>query len=344
MKIIDLRSDTVTKPTDDMLDAMYKAEVGDDNYGEDPTINRLEQLASEVMEKEAALFVPTGTMGNQVAILTHTDRGDEIITDTASHIFTNEMGAPAVISSVLVRPVKADKGVLDPKKIKAVIRPQGNVPRTSMLCIENTHNRAGGIATSVERMHKLCQLANDHHIAVHVDGARIFHASIALGVKAADLVRHADSVMFCLSKGLSAPAGSMLVGNQEFIARARTQRKFIGGQMRQVGYLAAAGIVALEKMVDRLAEDHEKAKILAEGLKNIKGIDIDVESVQTNIVIFDISSFEIDAASFLLKLEEHKIKAYAFSDSVIRMIPTRHTCSNDITKTISAVEKVVKNL
>jgi len=342
--VIDLRSDTVTKPTKEMIDAMLKAEVGDDGYKEDPTVNKLEEIASTILEKEAALFMPSGTMANQVAIKTHTNLGDEIIAESNSHILTSEMGAPAIISSVLIRTAQSIKGVLDPKSVEELIRDQDNVPKTSLLCIENTHNKEGGTVTSLERIKGLAKLAKAHNIATHMDGARIFNASIALGVKAADLVSEVDSVMFCLSKALSAPAGSILLGKKEFIDKARINRRLLGGQMRQIGFLAAAGIIALEQMIDRLEEDHQKAKKLAEGLMNINKINLDYDRVQTNIVIFDISPLGVGSKRFLQELEDHGIKAFPFSNNIIRMVPTRHTTNSDIERTIKAVKEITKQI
>jgi threonine aldolase len=343
MKLIDLRSDTTTRPTKEMLDAMYKAEVGEDNYGEDPTANRLQELAAEMMGKEAAIFLPTGTMCNQIAVLTHCQRGDEMICDPETHTFIWERGGPAVISSVLVRPVPSRKGVLDPNQVNSVMRPKGSMPRTSLLWIENTHCWHGGTVTPLKRMNELCKLAHDNGVKVHVDGARIFSAALALGIKASELVAQTDSVMFCLSKSLCCPVGSMLTGSKAFIEEAKYYRKFMGGQMRQVGYLAAAGIVALKTMIDRLQEDHDNAKFLAEGLKNIDGIEVDMERVQTNMVLFDISSLEIGANQFLSQLKNDGVLAVAYTDSIIRMVPTIHTPKNDIKETTNTVKRVVSS-
>lgn len=343
MRIIDLRSDTTTKPTREMLDAMYRAEVGEDNYGEDPTANQLQELAAEMVGKEASLFLPTGTMCNQIAILTHCQRGDEMICDDAAHTFIWERCGPAVISSVLVRSIPSDKGVLIPAKVRAVLRSKGSAPRSRLLWIENTHCWHGGTVTSVQGMNELCQLAHENDVRVHVDGARIFNAALALGVRVPTLAASVDSLMFCLSKGLCCPAGSMLTGSKDFIEEAKYYRKLMGGQMRQVGYLAAAGIVALKTMVERLHEDHEKATMLADGLKQIQGIKLDMERVQTNMVIFDISSLNMGAGKFLSELKGHGVLAIAYTDSIIRMVPTRHTSFEDVKYTITAVEKCVRN-
>ncbi len=289
--LIDLRSDTVTLPTAAMREAMYRAEVGDDVYAEDPSINRLQELAAERTGKEAALFVPSGTMGNAIAMLTHAKRGQAIIVGSESHIYHYEAGGASTLggSPSWVVPNNAD-GSLDLALVEAGIADESDehVAATALLCLENTHNRCGGTVLSVEQMSALTDLAHHHGVAVHVDGARIFNAATALGIPVSTLVHPVDSLMFCLSKGLSAPVGSLLVGSQEFIRRARRTRKLLGGGMRQAGILAAAGIVALEQMVERLAEDHENCKQLAYGLADFPFIEIDAASVVTNILVFRI--------------------------------------------------------
>ncbi len=291
--LIDLRSDTVTLPTPAMRDAMYRAEVGDDVYGEDPTIIRLEELAAQHTGKNAALFVPSGTMGNAIAVLTHAGRGQAVLVGDESHIYHYEAGGPATLggSPMWVIPNNAD-GTLDLTQVQAGIADESDehVAATALLCLENTHNRCGGKVLTPEYTHELATLAHKQNVAVHVDGARIFNAAVALGVPVSTLVQDVDSLMFCLSKGLSAPVGSMLVGGSEFIRRARRTRKLLGGGMRQAGILAAAGIVALEQMVERLAEDHDHAKRLAQGLVDFPHIAIDAERVVTNIVIFTLQN------------------------------------------------------
>jgi len=287
-KNLDFRSDTVTLPTPEMREAAAKAEVGDDVFGEDPTVNRLERLGAAMLGKESGLFVTSGTQGNAVCVLAHTQRGDEIILESRSHIYLNEVGGLAALGGLMARTVPGELGWMRPEQIEAAIRaPNIHYPRTSLVCIENTHNSAGGIPLSVAQMEADWEVAKAHSLAVHLDGARIFNAAIALKVDVKELARYADSVQFCLSKGLSAPVGSLVVGTQEFIERARKYRKMLGGGMRQAGIIAAPGIVALTKMVDRLAEDHENAKILAEGLRNIPGIKI-VNPVMTNMVYIDV--------------------------------------------------------
>jgi threonine aldolase len=289
--VVDLRSDTVTMPTPAMREAMYRAEVGDDVYGEDPTINRLQEMAAERLGKEAALFVPTGTMGNTASILAHAGRGEAIIVGDQSHIYHYEVGGASTLGGcpMLAVPTDAD-GMLDLQRIKANISDgsdEHSAP-TVLLCIENTHNRRGGAVLSVEQVEALSQLAHAHGLAVHMDGARVFNAATALGVPVSTLVRSVDSVTFCLSKGLSAPVGSVIVGSREFIRRAHRMRKVLGGGMRQAGVLAAAGIVALEQMVDRLAEDHETCKQLARGLADFPQVEINPERVVTNMLIFSV--------------------------------------------------------
>jgi threonine aldolase len=285
---IDLRSDTVTHPTSTMRDAVSTAAVGDDVYGEDPSVNRLERLAADKLGKEAAVFVTSGTMGNLVAILTHAQRGDEVIVGDKSHTLINEVGGAAGLGGVQLRPVRNDaRGLIDPADLRATIRGEDlHYPRTALVCLENTHNRCNGAALSADEMHPIAATAHERGIPLHVDGARIFNAAVALGVDPADLVGEADSVQFCLSKGLSAPVGSLIVGSAEFISRARKFRKMVGGGMRQAGIVAAAGIVALEEMVDRLAEDHTNARTLAAGLAAIPGIVVDPTVVETNILFY----------------------------------------------------------
>lgn len=285
---IDLRSDTVTLPTPEMYQAMVAAELGDDVYGEDPTVTRLEKLAAARVGKEAALFVPTGTMGNEVAVMTHARRGDEVIVDVGSHIYDAEVGGLAVLAGVQARPLAGRLGRLDPAVVEAAVRPDDvHFPRTGLLCLEDPHNGAGGTVAPPDALAELAEVAHRHGFPVHLDGARLFNAAVALGIPAAQLAAPVDSVMFCLSKGLCAPAGSMLAGSAAFIAEARRNRKLMGGGMRQVGVLAAAGIVALESMVDRLADDHVNARRLAEGLAALPGLGVDLAAVQTNMVYAD---------------------------------------------------------
>ena len=288
-KNLDFRSDTVTLPTPEMREAAANAPVGDDVYGEDPTVNRLERLAADMLGKEAGLFVTSGTQGNAVSVLAHTQRGDEIIVDERSHIYRAEAGGIAVMGGLMAQTIQSEGGWMRPEQIEAVIKPPNiHYPRTSLLCLENTHNASGGTPLTPEQLKADWEVAKRHDLAVHLDGARIFNASVALGIDVRELTRYADSVMACLSKGLAAPVGSVVVGSEEFIEAARKYRKMLGGGMRQAGIIAAPGIVALTKMVDRLAEDHENARLLAEGLRQIEGIKI-LHPVRTNMVYIDIS-------------------------------------------------------
>ena len=287
--IIDLRSDTVTKPTPAMREAMAQAEVGDDVYGEDPTINQLQELAAEMMGMEAAILVPTGTMGNLSSLLAHCQRGDEVILGHLAHTFLYEAGGMAALGGIHSRQLhnQAD-GTLLLEDIQAAIRPDDvHAPPTTLITLENTHNRCGGVALSVEYTQSVAEIAKQHGLKLHIDGARIFNAAVALGVPASELVAGADSVTFCLSKGLSAPVGSMVCGSQEFINRVHRMRKLLGGGMRQAGIVAAAGIIALQEMVDRMADDHRRAVELADGLSAIEGIQID--SQDTNMVYMSLS-------------------------------------------------------
>jgi threonine aldolase len=288
-KNLDFRSDTVTWPMPEMRRAAAEARVGDDVMEEDPTVNELEALGAEMLGKEAGLFVTSGTQGNAVAILSHTQRGDEIILEAWSHIYMNEVGGLAVMGQLMARTIHGELGYMKPEEIGAAVRRDNiHLPPTTLLCIENTHNAAGGIALSVEQMKSNWDVAKEHGLAVHLDGARVFNAAIALGVDAEELCQYADSVQLCLSKGLSAPIGSLVVGTEEFIKKARKYRKMLGGGMRQVGIIAAPGIIALTKMVDRLADDHANAKILEEGMKGL-GIKV-LNPVMTNMVFIDPSS------------------------------------------------------
>ena len=291
MEYIDLRSDTVTRPTPEMREAMAEAEVGDDVYGDDPTVNRLEELAAEKMGKESALFVPSGTMGNLIALLAHCQRGDEVIVGNQSHIYLNEAGGMSALGGIQPCPVQNQPdGTLDLEDVFASIRTEDvHHPITRLICLENTQNICGGVPLTSNYTRKVGELAHRNSLFLHIDGARIFNAAVAQNVSVRELVEHADSVMFCLSKGLVAPIGSMLVGSRRFIARARHLRKMVGGGMRQVGVLAAAGIISLEKMTTRLAQDHARAKKLAEGLKQVRGLRLDLGVPSTNMVYCDLA-------------------------------------------------------
>jgi len=340
--VLDLRSDTVTRPTPEMRKAMAEAEVGDDVYGEDPTVNKLEQLAAEMFGKEAALFVASGTMGNQVSIMAHTQRGDEVILEADSHIFWYEAGAMSVLSGVMPHPIKGKNGAMDPDDVRKAIRSKDiHFPRTSLITIENTHNRSGGRVVPLENFKAIYEIAKEHGINVHVDGARIFNASIASNVPVKEYAKYADSLMFCLSKGLCAPVGSIVVGSRQFIEKARKARKILGGGMRQAGVLAAAGIIALTRMVDRLKEDHENAKFLAMKLREI-GYSVNVEDVETNMVILKTDNLKVNAHQFLSAMREKGVLAVAFSDTSIRLVTHNDVSREDIEEALNAFEELFR--
>ncbi|GAC1401522.1 MAG: low-specificity L-threonine aldolase [Pyrinomonadaceae bacterium] len=342
----DLRSDTVTKPTPAMRRAMAEAEVGDDVYAEDPTVNCLQVRAAEVFEKEAALFVPTGSMGNQIAVKLHTRPGAEVVIEERGHIFNYEMAAMAAISGVLARPVKSGdgSGILSWSDIEGALHHNTAyyVAPTELISLENSHNLAGGTLLTRARTEEICERAHALNLPVHLDGARIFNAATALNETVANLVRSVDSVMFCLSKGLGAPVGSMLLGNKSFIAEARRWRKILGGGMRQVGVLAAAGLVALNESPKGLHEDHANARRLAEGLSEIEGIDIEAEKVLTNIIIFNIARTGKTSDEICAHLaSEHDILASGFG-ATIRMVTHYDVSRDEIGKTLKAVCAILR--
>lgn len=340
MSWIDIRSDTVTKPTNEMRKAMYEAEVGDDVYGDDPTVNRLENLAAEMVGKEAALFVPSGTFGNQLALLTHTKRGDEVIVPDSNHIFAHEVGASAVIASVQLRTLEAPEGMPSIEKLKASIRDKDiHYPDTGLICMENAHS--SGRVIPLQYLKSVKELAREFSIPVHLDGARIFNAAVALGVKAKEIADTADSVMFCLSKGLAAPVGSILAGSSAFIEKARKGRKLMGGGMRQAGVLAAAGIVALEKMVDRLEEDHENARFLAEMLSEIPGLHIMEDQLDINMVFFKLEY--PDPALVVSEMEKAGIKINPPEGDLYRLVTNKDVTKADIQKIAETFKRIVSD-
>src|ERR1700722_5829646 len=319
--LIDLRSDTVTKPSEKMRVAMAQAEVGDDVYGEDPTLNRLEARAAQVFGKEAALFVPTGTMGNTVAIKMHTQHGEEVICDARSHVLDWELSMMAWFSGCQPRAISTTDGILTWNQIAAALRPKGphNAP-TTLIALENTHNMLGGNVYPQETIDEICDESHARGLKVHIDGARIFNAAVATQTSVARIARDADSVMFCLSKGLGAPVGSLVVGTRESIDQARLYRKRLGGGMRQAGVLAAAGLIALEESPTGLANDHANARYLAERLSKTPPIKIDPGSIKTNIVIFDISGVGVSADEFSRCLRENGVLANGISPTHMRMV------------------------
>lgn len=323
---------------------MNNAEVGDDVFQEDPTVNQLEELAAKKVGKEAALFVPSGTMGNLVTVLTHCQRGDEVILEIDSHIYFYEVGGMSAVAGVIPRLIIGDKGIPDPQDVKRALREDNfHFPKTTLICLENTHNRAGGTIIPPKLTEEICQLAHQRNIAVHLDGARIFNAAIALNIEPTLLTKNVDSVMFCLSKGLSAPVGSILAGSKEFIQRARKNRKMLGGGMRQAGILAAAGIIAIENMVERLGEDHKNARILGEGLADIDGIKVDLETIQTNMVNIDLQESGMDTFQFLPKLTEYNILGLPRPPTKVRLVTHYGIREEDIYATIKAIKEIVKN-
>lgn len=343
MRLVDLRSDTITKPTEEMRKAMYRAEVGDDVYCEDPTIIDLEKRASKIIGKEDALFVPSGTMGNQIALLCHTQRGQEIILDNNSHIFKFEVGGLGFLCGLQARTIESNKGKMDIRKVEESIIDDNDIqrPQTGIICLENTHNLCGGVVLDLHYMKEVYEMARLKKIPVHLDGARIFNASVYLGIEAKEIAKYCDSVMFCLSKGLCAPVGSIIAGNRELVSKARRYRKILGGGMRQAGILAAAGIVALDEMIDRLIEDHEKTKLLANGLGNIKGIDIDYNFVHTNILIIDIKNTGYKVDDILEKMKARGIRALKFSNTLIRFVTHRYIDKEDIDYTIKNINQIL---
>jgi threonine aldolase len=351
--MIDLRSDTVTLPTPAMREAMYNAEVGDDVYHEDPTINRLQEMAAERLGKEAAIFVASGTMGNAASILAHAGRGEAVIVGNQSHIYHYEVGGASTLGGSPMVVVQTDPlGMLDPQEVQINISDgsdEHSAP-SALLCIENTHNRCGGTVLSLEQVEQLTSLAHSHGLMIHMDGARVFNAAIALGIPVSTLVRTVDSIMFCLSKGLSAPVGSLLVGSRDFIQRAHRMRKLLGGGMRQAGVLAAAGIVALEQMVDRLAEDHETSKQLAFGLADYPQIDININRVITNMVMFSIRNYqheplgETETMQFLSKASEHGVLMGHIGQSKIRAVTHYGINAIDINTALIGIRRALIEL
>ncbi len=345
--VIDLRSDTVTLPSAQMREAMYRAELGDDVYGEDPTINRLQEIAAQRTGKEAALFVPSGTMGNAIAVLSHAGRGQAVIVGDQSHIYRYEVGGASTLGGAPMWVVNtAPNGLPDSEQIRLGISDgsdEHSAP-TALLCIENTHNRCGGAVLNTEQIETLSGLAHEHGVKVHMDGARIFNAAIALNVPVSTLARSVNSMMFCLSKGLSAPVGSMVVGSRDFISRAHRMRKLLGGGMRQAGVLAAAGIVALEQMVQRLAEDHENGRLLADGLADYPQIEVDVTRVMTNIVNFSVRSSQgrlsdADTLYFLERAREHGVLMGTIGEGTIRAVTHYGISAQEITGALLAIRR-----
>ena len=343
MPIIDLRSDTMTEPTAAMRKAMAEAEVGDDVFGEDPTVNRLEEMAAERLGKEAALLVSSGTMGNLVSQLAHCGRGDEIILGSQAHTFFFEQGGSAAVGGIHSRTVpNQPDGKLALEDIEAAIRGDNiHFPRSRLILLENTHNLCNGYPLEINYMKAVGDIAQRHRLKIHVDGARFFNAAIALGVKPADLAEEADSVSFCLSKGLAAPIGSIVCGTKDFIHAARRARKVLGGGMRQAGVLAAAGIVSLNEMVDRLAEDHANAKKLAKGLAEIPGLAIDPNQIKTNIIFFDVTRQNMRPEQFVKQVDAEGVRMLSVGPHRVRAVTHYHIKTEDIDRALSVISKVM---
>ncbi len=343
-KIIDLRSDTVTKPSPEMRRAMAEAEVGDDVYLEDPTVNRLQERAAQLFGREAALFVPSGSMGNLTCIIAHTRPGQEVICEEKGHIYSYEMASMSALAGVLPRVISAEDGIMSWSQIARAIRPKIYArAQTALVSLENTHNMAGGTVYPTPLMHEICDRAHDAGIAVHLDGARIFNAATYLGEDVCEMTKKFDSAQFCLSKGLGAPVGSVIVGSKAFIERCRSIRKKLGGGMRQAGVIAAAGLIALEKGPKRLHIDHENAKFLAEKLSEIPGIQINPAKVQTNIVIYDIRKTGLSSADFLAELARRRVLGVPVDAEKIRMVTHLDVDRKDVEEAVETIREMLRS-
>ncbi|AGK52867.1 threonine aldolase family protein [Bacillus sp. 1NLA3E] len=338
--IIDFRTDAGTRPTEEMRKAMYNAEVGDDVFREDPSVNRLEETAAEMLGKEAALFVTSGTMGNQLAILSQTSPGSEILVEEHSHIFVQEAASHSIIAGVQTRPISSDKGTLDPERVRSAIRMPGESTYTSLLCLENTHNYSGGTIVPLDNIKDLYSICRKSGTKLHIDGARLFNAVVATSISVDEYAQYSDTVQICLCKGLGAPIGAILAGSQECIANARNWRKRLGGAMPQAGVIAAPALVALTSMVERLNEDHEKAKKLAEGLIQIPGITVELETVQTNIVMANVQGTGKSVRELIYELKAVGILATEFTAGVLRFVTHKDISQADIDEAL----KRIKNL
>jgi threonine aldolase len=344
-EIIDLRSDTVTLPTEEMLEAIRHAELGDDVYREDPTVRQLEEMAAEKMGKEAALLVTSGTQANIVSLMNNAKRGELVFLEAECHIYWYEGGGISAIAGLLPWLIKSRWGAINPEDLEAAIRPKNiHFPLPSLICIENTHNRYGGTIVTPDQMRAISEVVKKYDLKFYMDGARIFNAAVASKVNVKEFTKHVDNLMFCLSKSLSCPVGSVVVGTQQFIDKARKTRKVLGGGMRQAGIIAAAGIVALETMVDRLEEDHKNAKRLAEAVAKIDGIKVDLAGVQTNMVRFDMDDLGVSDELFVLKLKENGVLVSTMAKNSIRMVTHRGIEKGHIEKAIDAIGRVTKEM
>lgn len=340
MRYIDFRSDTVTMPTKEMRMAMAEAIVGDDVYGDDPTVNELQELAAKMVGKEASLFVTSGTMGNQLAIMTHTNRGEEIIVEENCHIVQHEVGAVAVLSGVNMRTIKGENSIMNPSDVERAIREDDiHYPRTSLVCIENA--LSNGMVVPLKTMQQIYEIAKKHNLPVHLDGARLFNAAAYLGVSAQEICKNTDSVTFCLSKGLCSPVGSILAGSKAYIEKAKKYRKLLGGGLRQAGILAAAGLISLKEMTKRLNEDHENALYLANKLCEIKGIKLDISKIHINMVFFDMTATGYDTDLFVKKLLEKGIKSNGSENGLMRFVTNNDVSRQDIDYAIDCIKEIL---
>ncbi len=341
MKVMDLRSDTVTTPTKDMYQEMQVAPLEDDVYGDDPSVNKLEALAAQNLNKEKALFVPTGTMGNLIAVMAHTRPGDEIILERNSHIFLYEAAGASRIAGVQPLAIKGIDGVMDPKEVEESIREENiHFPTTGLICVENTHNMAGGMVQPMENLQELRAIADQYKLPMHLDGARVFNAAVALDCDIKEIAAHFDSIMFCLSKGLSAPVGSMLVGEEGFIERARKLRKMLGGGMRQAGILASCGILSIEQMTVQLSVDHQNAQILSKGLNKISGFSVNLDKMHTNIINVSIKDRNISSEKLVMEMKAKGILANARGKDYIRLVTHKDVTLEDIHYALKIMESI----
>ncbi len=342
--MIDLRSDTLTQPTDEMREVISQARVGDDVFDEDPTVHELQDHICQLTGKEAALFVSSGTQANQVSIKTHTQPGDELICDYRSHIFNYESASPALLSGVQLHPLHGDYGVLPIDQVREKIRPPDHhFPRTKLITVENTHNRWGGTVYPLENIREIKAIANQHQLLMHLDGARLWNASVASGISIKEYVSFFDSISMCFSKGLGAPVGSIIAGSKEFISRAHYFRKAFGGGMRQAGILAAGALYAVENNFQRLNDDHHRARILAEAVNSLPGFVVNLDTVQTNIVIIDTSLHQMQAQQIIEILKDRGLKMIAFAPTRIRAVTHLHINDNDIDQAIEIIKSVNKS-
>ena len=343
MDFIDFRSDTVASPTKKMLESVLSAEMGDDSRSlRDPTVVKLEELAANILGKEAALLVPSGTMGNSVSILANTERGNEVILDRSSHIFTSEHAFALIVGGLFPVPIQSQIGHMDPEKVKSNIKLKSQT-KTGLICLENTHNEAGGIALTIEQMKEHWDIARDHDVPIHLDGARMFNAAVYLGVNVKKIAQFTDSLTFCLSKGLCAPLGSVVCGTEEFVEKARYHRGLLGGRMKKAGLIAAPGIIALTTMVDRLIQDHKMARLLGDGIKDIEEIKM-LHHIQTNIIRIDVSGLGLNSEQFVNEMIKYKILTEAKGHNIIRLVTHRDIKMKDVEQAIDSIKQIHSKL